>query len=60
MTAAVGFPTLRLVRVAFEYSQRSPKKGKKTAPLQLKLEGLAPGDWRELSPEEQQALQRCF
>lgn len=43
MTAAVGFPTLRLVRVAM-----GP----------LRLTGLQPGEWRELSPEEQQELQR--
>jgi 23S rRNA pseudouridine2457 synthase len=34
MTAAVGFPTLRLVRVAIGSWQ---------------LEGLAAGEWRELS-----------
>ncbi|MBN8561874.1 MAG: pseudouridine synthase [Leptolyngbya sp. UWPOB_LEPTO1] len=37
MTAAVGFPTLRLVRVAI---------GK------LRLTGLSPGEWRELTPDE--------
>lgn len=37
MTAAVGFPTLRLVRVGI-----GP----------LRLDGLAPGDWRELEPAE--------
>ncbi|HEX7976421.1 MAG TPA: pseudouridine synthase, partial [Anaerolineales bacterium] len=37
MTAAVGFPTLRLVRVAI-------------GPLELG--SLQPGDWRWLSPEE--------
>jgi 23S rRNA pseudouridine2457 synthase len=41
MTAAVGFPTLRLVRVAL-------------GPLELGE--LAPGAWRELSAEEAQAL----
>lgn len=35
MTAAVGYPTLRLVRVAI-----GP----------WRLEGLAPGEWRELEP----------
>jgi 23S rRNA pseudouridine2457 synthase len=39
MTAAVGHPTLRLVRVAIG---------------SLRLEGLQPGAWRELTPEEQQ------
>ncbi len=41
MTAAVGFPTLRLVRV------RS---------LNLTLEGLEPGQWRELTPLEIQQV----
>ncbi|NJK68814.1 MAG: pseudouridine synthase [Microcoleus sp. CSU_2_2] len=37
MTAAVGFPTLRLVRSAIGH---------------LQLEGLKPGEWRELAIEE--------
>lgn len=37
MTAAVGFPTLRLVRVAIAH---------------LKLEKLEPGQWRDLTPVE--------
>lgn len=37
MTAAVGFPTLRLVRVAIAH---------------LHLEGLSPGQWRDLTPDE--------
>ncbi len=37
MTAAVGFPTLRLIRVAI-----GP----------LRLEGLAPGEWRDLTARE--------
>lgn len=37
MTAAVGFPTLRLVRVAIAH---------------LSLEKLQPGQWRDLTPEE--------
>lgn len=41
LTAAVGFPTLRLVRVAIG---------------RLRLEGLAPGSWRDLTPDEAQAL----
>ncbi len=43
MTAAVGHPTLRLVRVAI-----GP----------LRLDGLAPGEWREASRDELQALGR--
>ncbi len=41
MTAAVGFPTLRLVRVA-------------VGPVGLG--GLAPGEWRDLTEEEHRAL----
>lgn len=37
MTAAVGFPTLRLVRIAIAH---------------LCLDGLQPGQWRELTPTE--------
>lgn len=43
MTAAVGFPTLRLVRVAIAH---------------LRLDGLEPGQWRELNPEELKLLHR--
>jgi 23S rRNA pseudouridine2457 synthase len=41
MTAAVGFPTLRLVRVGI---------------AGLRVESLAPGQWRELTDQEVQAL----
>ncbi|URR35657.1 pseudouridine synthase [Thermosynechococcus sp. HN-54] len=45
MTAAVGLPTLRLVRVAI---------------ANLQLGDLAPGEWREILPQERQALwQSC-
>lgn len=43
MTAAVGFPTLRLVRVAI-----GP----------LRLDGLAPGQWRALTRDEIRQLYR--
>jgi len=43
MTAAVGHPTLRLVRVAI-------------GPLRLQGLGLAPGAWRRLSAQEERAL----
>lgn len=43
MTAAVGLPTLRIVRQAI-----GP----------LNLEGLAPGDWRDITIEEQRTLER--
>jgi 23S rRNA pseudouridine2457 synthase len=45
MTAAVGYPTLRLVRVSIG------RDGHK-----LDLGGLNPGDWRELSPHETKKL----
>jgi 23S rRNA pseudouridine2457 synthase len=43
MTAAVGFPTLRLVRVAIAH---------------LRLDGLAPGQWRSLTQAEVSQLYR--
>ncbi|MBD0266778.1 MAG: pseudouridine synthase [Cyanobacteria bacterium Co-bin8] len=43
MTAAVGHPTLRLVRVAIAH---------------LRLEGLTPGQWRDLTASEQSQLLR--
>jgi 23S rRNA pseudouridine2457 synthase len=43
MTAAVGHPTLRLLRVAI-------------GPLRLEALGLAPGEWRALTPSEMRAL----
>ena len=45
MTAAVGFPTLRLVRVAI-----GP----------VGLGGLAPGAWRDLTAEERRALDQVL
>jgi 23S rRNA pseudouridine2457 synthase len=49
MTAAVGFPTLRLVRSALFLSVDSV----------LTLAGLQPGQWRELTAQERRALPRC-
>ncbi|MBW4442894.1 MAG: pseudouridine synthase [Plectolyngbya sp. WJT66-NPBG17] len=43
MTAAVGFPTLRLVRTAIS---------------QFRLTDLSPGQWRDLNTEELQLLKR--
>ena len=43
MTAAVGFPTLRLVRAAIAH---------------LSLAGLQPGQWRDLEPEELAQLRK--
>ncbi len=47
MTAAVGLPTLRLLRMAIDLMDGGPP---------LDLAGLAPGAWREVSPSEQQRL----
>lgn len=44
MTAAIGHPTLRLVRVAIGT---------------LRLEGLKPGEWRELTAHELQQLRQA-
>ena len=46
MTAAVGFPTLRLVRVSMGKNSQS----------QLNLAGLQPGQWRELTTSETATL----
>lgn len=43
MTAAVGLPTLRLVRVAIAH---------------LQIQGLSPGEWRDLTPVESQQLRQ--
>ncbi|GAB2474890.1 hypothetical protein GCM10011375_23980 [Hymenobacter qilianensis] len=45
MTAAVGFPTLRLVRVKIAH---------------LEVENLAPGQWRELTAPEAAKLKAAF
>ncbi len=47
MTAAVGLPTLRLLRVAIDLMDGA-------APLSL--EGLAPGEWRPVSSGEEHRL----
>ncbi|MCC2548098.1 pseudouridine synthase [Hymenobacter sp. BT175] len=45
MTAAVGFPTLRLVRVQIAF---------------LRIDGLAPGQWRDLTSEEAAKLKAAY
>lgn len=47
MTAAVGLPTLRLVRTAIDLMDGGPP---------LDLAGLAPGAWREVNSGERQRL----
>jgi 23S rRNA pseudouridine2457 synthase len=51
MTAAVGLPTLRLLRVAIDLMDGE-------APLSL--EGLEPGQWRSVSPQEERRLQELL
>lgn len=51
MTAAIGFPTLRLVRSCITIG-----KGKNIQELSLK--GLKPGKWRYLTLQEQEALEK--
>jgi 23S rRNA pseudouridine2457 synthase len=53
MTAAIGFPTLRLVRITIGV-QSHPKA------ITLTLGNLQPGKWREVSPEEHEALHRLL
>jgi 23S rRNA pseudouridine2457 synthase len=48
MTAAIGFPTLRLIRWSLDLMDGQPP---------LSLEGLEPGQWRWLSPQETNRLQ---
>ncbi|MBJ7900713.1 MAG: pseudouridine synthase [Cyanobacteria bacterium RI_101] len=48
MSAAVGFPTLRLIRVAHRVS----------SDLELNLEELPPGEWRALTEQENVQLTR--
>lgn len=50
MTAAIGFPTLRLVRVAIGVNKN----------FQLCLNNLEPGQWRDLTTEEIKALRSLF
>ena len=49
MTAAMGLPTLRLLRVAIDLMDGEPP---------LDLAGLAPGQWRHVTPQERQRLDR--
>jgi 23S rRNA pseudouridine2457 synthase len=51
MTAAVGLPTLRLIRVAIDLMDGGPP---------LDLAGLGPGDWRPVKALEQGRLDRLL
>ncbi|MGF1482013.1 MAG: pseudouridine synthase [Cyanophyceae cyanobacterium] len=52
MTAAVGFPTLRLVRAAIAL------KSNQASDAVLRLDGLHPGQWRNLAPVELKMLKQ--
>jgi 23S rRNA pseudouridine2457 synthase len=51
MTASVGLPTLRLIRVAMDLMDGEPPLG---------LAGLSAGQWRPLRRQEEQRLQRLL
>ena len=51
MTASVGLPTLRLIRVAIDLLDGKP---------QLDLAGLAPGEWRLASSTESERLDQIL
>ena len=60
MTAAIGFPTLRLVRIAIGIAKERETDTDQILPL-LRLDGLAPGEWREVTNTEYRALERlCY
>jgi 23S rRNA pseudouridine2457 synthase len=48
MTAAVGYPTLRLLRVAMDLMDGQPP---------LTLAGLEPGQWRMVNAQEDKRLE---
>jgi 23S rRNA pseudouridine2457 synthase len=51
MTAAVGFPTLRLIRMGIDLMDNLPPLG---------LKGLEPGRWRPATAEEEQRLRQLL
>jgi 23S rRNA pseudouridine2457 synthase len=51
MTAGVGLPTLRLIRVAIDLNDGGPA---------LSLSGLNEGQWRPVDPEEKHRLVRLL
>lgn len=53
MTAAIGFPTLRLVRVAMGIQTEQGLE-------QLSLAGLRQGEWRDVTDSERRQLQRLL
>ncbi|ELS01599.1 pseudouridine synthase family protein [Xenococcus sp. PCC 7305] len=59
MTAAIGFPTLRLVRVAISIKV-AQKKDPKSQFYSFGLDSLQPGEYRELTATEKQIIQGLF
>ena len=53
MTAAIGFPTLRLIRVGMGLQTHSYR-------FDLTIEGLNSGEWREVTAQERKLLQSLF
>ena len=53
MTAAVGYPTLRLVRIAMGITQ-------KHGFTQITLDALKPGQWRYLTTKELKILAKIL
>ncbi len=51
MTAAVGLPTLRLMRRSIDLMDGQPP---------LNINGLSPGEWREVNPAEEKRLFRLI
>ena len=49
MTAAIGFPTLRLIRWSLDLMDGQPS---------LNLDGLEPGQWRWVSAAEEKRLKQ--
>ena len=49
MTAAIGFPTLRLIRWSLDLMDGQPP---------LNLDGLEPGQWRWVSAAEEKRLKQ--
>ncbi|MEM9273374.1 MAG: pseudouridine synthase [Cyanobacteria bacterium P01_F01_bin.143] len=59
MTAAVGFPTLRLVRVGIKI-KIAQKKNAKPQFYDFRLGSLQPGEYRQLTNQEQQMIQKLL
>jgi len=59
MTAAIGFPTLRLVRVAINI-KIAQKKDLASQFYSFSLDSLQPGEYRELTNQEKQIIQKLL